>query len=200
MKRAFLISGIAGMITIVMAACGSNNIYNANAANRAGIPPMNAAGNMANTSAATPVRSAVPSPEEFLKEAAAGGMAEVAMGKLAAQKAVDAEVKKFGQMMVTDHSKANEELKELARSKNINLPNDPNAHKDEMDTLMRATGKDFDREYVDIMVQDHEKDVAAFEKQAENSSDPDVRAFAAKTLPTLKKHLEVNKQIESNMK
>lgn len=138
---------------------------------------------------------------DFMKEAAIGGMAEVELGRLAASKAVNAEVKKFGQMMVEDHSKANADLKTLAAKKNAALPTDLDAeHKSTMDELRAKTGADFDREYVEEMVDDHEEDVAAFEKQAQSATDPDVKAFAAKTLPVLKKHLDAIKAIQAKMK
>jgi putative membrane protein len=140
------------------------------------------------------------SPSDFMEDAAQGGMAEVELGKLASQKGADAEVKKFGQMMVTDHTKANNELKTLAASKKMELPKDMGSHKSEHDKLNGLSGADFDKEYVDGMVSDHETDVAMFEKQANNGTDPEVKAFAAKTLPTLKKHLEAIKAIQAKMK
>jgi putative membrane protein len=136
-----------------------------------------------------------------MNDAALGGMTEVELGKLASTKATNPEVKKFGQMMVTDHSKANEELKALAAKKNFKLPTElDSSHKSMLDEMKGKSGGDFDEDYVEAMVDDHEDDVAAFEKQAQNSPDPDVKAFAAKTLPTLKKHLDAIKAIQSKMK
>jgi putative membrane protein len=136
-----------------------------------------------------------------MKEAANGGMAEVELGKVASTKAANAEVKKFGQMMVTDHSKANEELKALAAKKGVDLPKEvDSSHKSIMDSLKNKTGADFDKEYVEEMVDDHEKDVAAFEDKAKNAKDADVKAFAEKTLPTLRKHLDAIKAIQAKMK
>ncbi|HQU86668.1 MAG TPA: DUF4142 domain-containing protein [Pyrinomonadaceae bacterium] len=139
--------------------------------------------------------------DNFWTTAAQGGMAEVELGKLAASKATNAEVKKFAQMMVTDHTKANTELKDLAAKNNIVLPTEVNSsQKSLMDDLNKATGADFDKTYVDAMVDDHEEDVEMFEDKAKNSTDPNVKAFAAKTLPTLKKHLETIKAIQAKMK
>jgi putative membrane protein len=161
----------------------------------------NAANTVANTVTNTTGIGGPAKPEDFMKEAAIGGLTEVELGKLASTKAVNAEVKKFGQMMVDDHSKANAELKALAAKKNITLPTEPDSsHKSTIDELKGESGANFDKEYVDEMVDDHEKDVAEFEKQAQNSPDPDVKAFAAKTLPTLKKHLDAIKAIEAKMK
>lgn len=138
---------------------------------------------------------------DFMMKAAQGGMAEVEVGKLAASKGANADVKQFGQKMVTDHSKANDELKALAAKKNFTLPADVNAEQKAMaDKLSKLSGAEFDKEYVDGMVKDHEKDVADFQKEADSGTDADVKAFAAKTLPTLKSHLEMIKSIQSKMK
>jgi putative membrane protein len=137
----------------------------------------------------------------FWTEAAIGGMAEVELGRLASTKAQNAEVKRFGQMMVTDHTKANEELTALATKKNISLPTALDAeHQSTIQRLEGKTGTEFDRAYVDDMVEDHEADVQAFEKQSMDDSDPDAKAFAAKTLPTLRKHLEEIRAIQSRLK
>lgn len=139
--------------------------------------------------------------DNFWTTAAQGGMAEVELGKLAASKATNAEVKQFAQMMVTDHTKANTELKTLAAKKNVVLPTEvSSSHKSLMEDLNKKTGVDFDKAYVDAMVDDHEEDVEFFQDKSEDSSDADVKAFAAKTLPTLKMHLEKIKAIQAKMK
>ncbi|MEP6848933.1 MAG: DUF4142 domain-containing protein, partial [Acidobacteriota bacterium] len=139
--------------------------------------------------------------EDFIKNAAIGGMSEVELGKLAASKATNAEVKKFGQMMVTDHTKANTELKALAAKKNFQIATETDSsHKSTLTTLQGKSGADFDKNYVDDMVSDHEKDVKEFQDKAQNAKDPDVKAFAAKTLPTLQKHLDAIKAIQAKMK
>jgi len=160
----------------------------------------NSNSNMSNSMANANANSAS-SDTNFIQEAAMGGMAEVELGRLAATKAVNAEVKKFGQMMVQDHSKANEDLKALAAKKNMTVPIELNGDKKStMEELRGETGAEFDREYVEEMVDDHEEDVAAFEKQAQSATDPDVKAFATKTLPVLKKHLDAIKAIQAKMK
>lgn len=202
MKR--LIS-FAGLITIAifgLTGCDPTGNTSVNNANRAAANNSNGStlGNAVNTVANTVSNIATTSPDAFLAEAAQGGMAEVELGKLAATKAQDAEVKKFAQMMVDDHSKANAELKTLAAKKNLTLPTDVgSSHKSTMDELKALTGADFDKAYVEAMVDDHETDVAAFKDQAEDSTDPDVKAFAAKTLPTLQKHLDAIKAIQAKM-
>jgi putative membrane protein len=138
---------------------------------------------------------------EFMTEAAQGGMAEVELGKLAATKAQNAEVKRFGQKMVEDHSKANAELKELAVKKNLSLPTEVNSkQKDLMDKLSKLSGAEFDKAYVDAMVDDHEEDVEAFKDESEGGKDAEVKAWAGKTLPTLQSHLDMIKAIQAKMK
>ncbi|MDQ3712135.1 MAG: DUF4142 domain-containing protein [Acidobacteriota bacterium] len=136
----------------------------------------------------------------FMNDAAPGGMAEVELGKMAAKQASSNDVKQFGQKMVEDHSKANDELKQLAAQKKVMLP--PGvmpAHKQLMEKLSKLSGADFDKEYVKAMVEAHEKDVAAFENVSKTAADADVKAFATKTLPTLKMHLEMIKAMADKM-
>lgn len=139
--------------------------------------------------------------KKFMEEAAQGGMAEVKLGELAATKGATPEVKAFGQRMVVDHGKANNDLKTLAAGKNVTLPTDVNSEQKEMyDKLSKLSGAAFDSAYVKGMVDDHEKDVAEFKKQSESATDADVKAFATKTLPTLESHLDQIKTIKSKMK
>jgi len=130
--------------------------------------------------------------QKFIHEAAVGGMAEVELGKLAQQNGSSAEVKSFGQRMVDDHSKANDELKTLAQSKNVTLPTELDAkHKALHDRLAKLQGAQFDRAYMQAMVQDHKKDVSEFRRESTSAKDPDVKSFASKTLPTLEEHLKL---------
>lgn len=134
---------------------------------------------------------------EFLTEAASGGMMEVELGQLAANKAVSADVKNFAKMMVDDHTKANNELKSLAAQKGITLPAMlMEKHQKMVNDLTTKIGKEFDKEYMNMMVDDHKKDIDAFEKAADKGNDADIKAFAAKTLPTLKRHLQMAEQTE----
>ncbi len=138
---------------------------------------------------------------EFAVAAADGGMLEVELGKLAQQKATSAEVKKLAQMMVDDHSKANDELKALAAQKNISLPatlSDKSQKK--MNDLSEKTGADFDKAYADAMVDDHEEDIDKFEKEAENGNDAEVKSWAAGKVTTLKHHLEMSKATQEAVK
>ena len=141
------------------------------------------------------------SPDQlFLTKAAQGGLAEVELGNLAQQKAKSEEVKDFGNRMVTDHSQANNELKQLVDQKGITVPSSL-AMKDKQTkkTLSTKSGANFDKAYMRDMVNDHEKDVAEFRKEAENGKDPDVKAFAQKTLPTLEQHLSQAKEVAAKV-
>ncbi len=139
-------------------------------------------------------------PKEFINEAAQGGMSEVQLGTLALQHAGSDGVRRFGQMMVSDHSLANSELKAIAKRKNMELPVEvSSAQKSMSDKLTKLNGAEFDKEYVDAMIKDHENDVKEFQEQADNSKDADLKAYAAKTLPTLQKHLQMIRDIKSKM-
>ncbi len=130
--------------------------------------------------------------QAFVKEAAIVGMAEVEFGNLAKDKASSADVKQFGERMVTDHGKANDELKQWAQQKNVTLPTELDAkHKATLDRLSKLSGDTFDKAYMRDMVSDHEKDVAAFKKQSASAHDPDLKAWVSKTLPTLEDHLKM---------
>jgi putative membrane protein len=130
--------------------------------------------------------------EAFVMKVAKGGMAEVELGKLAVDKASSDAVKKFGQRMVDDHGKANDELQALARSKNITLPPGIGPQEQAMrDRLMKLSGPAFDQAYMKAMVSDHVKDVNEFKIESKSGQDPDVKAWAAKTLPTLEEHLKM---------
>jgi putative membrane protein len=134
--------------------------------------------------------AAVPAADvAFVKKAAAGGMTEVAVAKLGQEKAEHADVKAFAAKLESDHSAANRDLTELAGNKHITLA-EPKGHGPVYAKLEKLSGAAFDKAFVTAMVDDHIKDVKAFEKVANGSGDSDIKAFAAKTLPTLKDHLQ----------
>src|SRR5438132_4557948 len=125
----------------------------------------------------------------FMMNAAKGGMMEVEWGKLAAQKGQNTDVKKFGNRMVTDHSKANSELMALAKEEGVALPG------------AKSPGKwKSDKDYMDMMVKDHQGDLAEFQKEAQGGSDPDLKAFAAKYSKVVQQHLDLAKQTQSKLK
>jgi putative membrane protein len=127
----------------------------------------------------------------FMKNAAEGGMSEIEMGQLAQEKASSPAVKSFGAMMIKDHSAANEKLKKLAASKQVNLPDSPSlmqkASKTKLDMM---SGDSFDKSYIKGMIDDHKMDIKDFQKEASDGKDPEAKAFAAATLPTLEAHLK----------
>lgn len=138
------------------------------------------------------------SADSFVKEAAIGGMMEVELGRYAQQNASNPRVKNFGAMMVRDHTRANDELKSIAAGKNITVPATiDDSHQSKMNDLMKKKGPDFDKDYMKDMVDDHNKDVDEFRKQSENSTDPEIKAFAAKTLQVLIVHQDSAKQIHN---
>lgn len=136
----------------------------------------------------------------FVKKAAQGGMAEVELGKLAVEKAQNPEVKEFGQRMVDDHSKANDQLKHVASTENITVPEALNA-KDEQtkERLAKLSGAEFDRAYMSDMVTDHTQDVSEFRQESTSGKDASVKNFASQTLPTLEDHLKEARKVSSSV-
>ena len=137
---------------------------------------------------------------EFAKKAAEGGLMEVQFGELAQEQAKDEQVVQFGARMVQDHGQANEKLKAIAEQKGIQLPQElPEDAQQKYEELQQLSDSEFDKAYMDEMVKDHEEDVEAFEQQAQSGEDPDLRAFAEETLPTLREHLELAKETQSQI-
>ncbi|HZR79492.1 MAG TPA: DUF4142 domain-containing protein [Candidatus Binatia bacterium] len=137
--------------------------------------------------------------KKFLNEAAIGGIAEVQLAKIAEQRARSPQVKQFAQTMDRDHSRANERLAEVAKKVGVQVPDqlDPD-HQQLADRLTKLEADDFDADYMKAMVDDHEKDVAAFQ-QATQSKDTEVAKFAEETLPVLRRHLEMARQIDNQV-
>jgi len=138
--------------------------------------------------------------QTFVHKATAGGLAEVNLGAIAVKQANDPAVKKFGAMMIKDHDKANKELLDLANRKNLkSAPSMDGEHEKLSAKLLKLTGAEFDREYMAGQVKDHEVTVALFEKQAKGGKDEDLRAWAKKTLPDLRHHLKMAKNIHGKL-
>jgi len=135
--------------------------------------------------------------QEFLRKAGESGLLEMQASELAVEKAQHPEVKKFAEIMIKDHGQANKELKSLAESKGFQLPVELEGDKqDLMKELRQAEGASFDDEYVDeVAVDAHEDAVDLFEDAADNAEDADIKAFAAKLLPTLQSHLEQGEKL-----
>jgi putative membrane protein len=146
---------------------------------------------MANTSNTAGNAMVDDNTKDFVNKAATGGMEEVELGKLAQQKASSQRVKNFGQMMVDDHSKANDQLKTIATQKNIDIPSAiTDDQRKDIDMLSKKSGGEFDKAYVDMMVNDHKKDIEEFKKAQAKVNDNDIKNFAINTLPTLQRHLD----------
>ena len=129
---------------------------------------------------------------KFIEDAARDGMAEIELGKLAQQHAASDQAKQLGSKMIQDHGKAGDELRRIAEAKGVKMPTEPSMmQRHEADKFSKLNGGDFDKAYADAMVKDHEKAVKTFTKESTEAKDPDVRSFAAQTLPTLKEHLQL---------
>jgi putative membrane protein len=129
------------------------------------------------------------SDSKFVKEASEAGTAEVEFGKLAATKASTDSVKQFANQMVKDHTEANDKLKKLAEAKGLQLNTElSDKHKKTLAKLEKLSGDKFDKEYMTAQREDHKKAVSLFKKQSEKGNDPDLKNFAATTLPTLENH------------
>lgn len=138
----------------------------------------------------------------FMKDAAEAGMAEVEASKMAATQASNTQVKSFAQQMVDDHTKAADELKALAASKGVKLPEEPSMmQRAKLKTLKDDQGVKFDQHYADSFgVKAHEDTVRLFQKESSKAKDPDVKAWVDKTLPTLQHHLEMAKDLQKSTK
>lgn len=138
---------------------------------------------------------------KFTTQAAVGGMAEVELGKMALDKSSNAQVKEFATMMVKDHGMANAELMSIAKQKNITLPSTvDDEHKKKMEDLSKKTGADFDKAYVNAMVDGHKSTLKLMEDESNDGKDADLKAFATKTAPIVQSHLEMINKIKDSMK
>jgi putative membrane protein len=162
---------------------------------------------LAQDQATTPQKPVAPATQqlahedmEFATKAAQGGLKEVKFGELAQQQAARDEVKQFGQRMVDDHGKANDQLKQIAQNKGIELPQQlSDEDQQKYAELQQKSGAEFDQAYTDEMVSDHEKDIAEFQEYVDEGKDPELTSFAGQTLPTLKAHLQLAQQTEEQV-
>ncbi|MFO0852665.1 MAG: DUF4142 domain-containing protein [Gemmataceae bacterium] len=137
---------------------------------------------------------------KFIVMAGSGGLMEVELGKVAGAKAADDGVKKFGEMMVKDHSKANKQLAAVARKLDRPEPKEmTDKHARVVERLKGLSGRAFDRAYVKQMVEDHEEDVALFARASKECKAAELKKFAADALPTLQKHLEMAKELQERL-
>jgi putative membrane protein len=136
----------------------------------------------------------------FAAKAAAGGMTEIALSKVAEQQATTSKIKDFAAMMITDHSAAGDKLAAIAKAKGISLPTGPDTMQQNMiSDISKKTGKAFDKAYVNQMVKDHEATLKLFEKHLSMIKDTSLKAFDANTTPVIQHHLAVIKTIKSSM-
>lgn len=139
-----------------------------------------------------------PADKVFATKAASGGQAEVTLGRIAAKNAQNPQVRQFGERMVTDHTQANDELMTIAKQESITLPTTPDSKdRSAAERLSNMKGQLFDTNYVRDMVQDHQEDVADFQKEATTGQDPALKAFAQKYLPILQQHLQMAQSLQS---
>ncbi|SIO52737.1 DUF4142 domain-containing protein [Chitinophaga niabensis] len=137
---------------------------------------------------------------DFLVEAASGGNMEIQLGHMAENKSTSEQVKAFGSMMIKDHEEGGEKLKRLAIAKNVILPDSISTEQQKQrDKLLKELNGDFDRAYMNLMVNDHRKDIREFQKAAKDATDSEVKAFAADQLPMLYKHLDSAEKILKRM-
>jgi putative membrane protein len=138
---------------------------------------------------------------KFAKEAASGGMMEVSLGKVAAERSANPAVQQFGQRMVTDHGKGGQELAKIASSKGASLPSElTTAQQQETERLAKLSGPEFDKAYVALMVRDHKADEKEFKRASEKVQDPELKAFAAATLTVVQDHLKTAEELAASLK
>ena len=140
------------------------------------------------------------SDRQFIDKAANDGLAEVKLGQLASEKASSPEVKQFAQRLVQDHTKANNQLKQIAQAEGVRVEDDlESKHRKVQDQLSKLSGEAFDRAYMEHMVEDHQKAVKLFEKHSKDASNPQVKQFASSTLPTLQEHLREAQRLQAEV-
>lgn len=125
---------------------------------------------------------------------------EVELGRLAQQQATSPDVRQFGSMMVEDHTRAGNQLREVAQRANVEIEHDTEAARDDREKLSKLSGAEFDREYIDMMVKDHQDAVDALKGKAEDAENPGVKQWASATLPRVQHHLELAQQLQERLK
>ncbi len=139
--------------------------------------------------------------QQFMAQAGSGGLTRMELGQLAEKNGGNLRIKNFGKMMIKDQIKANKVLLRIAKSNNVNLPASPDAQEQAViNSLSQKTGKDFDKAYISSVITGHNNDIKTFEFASKNCSDPDIKAFARKSLPVLKNHLDAIETIHESMK
>jgi putative membrane protein len=191
-RKTVLYAALLSLGVAMSASAQTNNAATSGTSNPAPKASATAPGTSGATKEASAKDKLARGDRKFIEQAAQGGMAEVELGKLAVQKAQSDQVKQFGQRMVDDHSKANDQLKQIAESKGVTLPASLDSKdKRELDRLSKLSGADFDREYMKHMVSDHKNDVKEFKSEAKSAKDAELKSFASSTEPVLEQHLQL---------
>lgn len=202
-------NSILSLLTIMaMVACKKNETTNVDSPSDSTSTVVTTDSGMVTSDSATTAESGSTSQKslsdqdkKFADAAAVGGLMEVMIGQLAATNAQNAKVKSLGEMMVKDHSKANDELKKWATTAGYTLPKSLDAEKQKKyDDLKAKKGTEFDKMYTDLMVSDHKEDIEEFKKEASNGSETSLKSFASQTLPTLEHHLMESEKAKSAVK
>ncbi len=199
MKRNFIFI----LVCIAMFACkrepSTTNTSGTTATETTGVTATNTA--PTTTAAVTSTAPLSAADKDFVMKVAEGGMLEVDLGQLAAAKAMSQDVKDFGNRMVTDHGKANDELKAIAAGKGLTVPTQPGDEEKKLSNeLSQKSGAAFDKAYIAEMIKGHDMVAKNLDKASKELTDPDLKAFVAKTLPVVQDHLNMAKQIDSKLK
>ena len=134
----------------------------------------------------------------FANKAASGGLAEIKAAQQAQEKSTSPQVKTFANQMIADHTKANNELQQIAQQEKLTLPTQPAAHdRATVQGMSSKTGANFDRGYAQEEVRDHQQDISLFEQEARSGRDPALKQYAQETLPTLRHHLEMARALNT---
>jgi putative membrane protein len=194
MKQSLLILTVLGLMSL---GCNTNKAATSDKESSTNQPPAGAA---SSSTASSSTSASANADQDFISNAAKGNRAEVTLGKMVESKTNNPSVRQFAQQMVKDHTTALNELTQLAQSKNITLPEGlPDDATAMQSKLSSASGKTLDKDYMDGMVDDHKKDVSEFQDASQNAKDPDVKQWAAKTLPTLQAHLQKAEQVDAKV-
>lgn len=137
--------------------------------------------------------------EQFIGEAASGGMMEARLGKMASEKAINEEVKQFGKMMVQDHSQANDRLKTILSGSGLEMPQEMPEHRQKIEEMQNVSGEEFDQAYMQMMVEDHKEDISKFQKAQGKMQNDQLNAWVEQTLPILRQHLQRAEVINENL-
>jgi putative membrane protein len=200
MKRLFSYCTIAAL-SVAFVSCGGGQADSTRDAKDSNAVKMDSTGTDSSRGTSSIPASVSKADAQFVVNTANAGMTEIQAGQLAEQQGMAKSVKAYGTMMVKDHTAAADKLKAIAASKNITLPASlsPDAASDITD-LQKKTGKDFDKAYIDKMIDDHKKVISSFESESKNGSDADIRGFADSTLHTLHHHLDEAEKCSKMMK